>query len=111
MKAVQNQIMFHKNLKHMSAQFQPNIAADLFRIHTIITRGIGVSIRCCRIISENELRTFDGFLNYVLTLSTVIDSYHLEGSMGFDETIPAGVKSITPIPFPVIPGHCYIVEL
>ena len=53
----------------------PNIAADLVRIHRVITRGLEVSIQHTR--APLEAATAAGFVSYVQTLAWVLHGHHV----------------------------------
>jgi hemerythrin-like domain-containing protein len=53
----------------------PNIAADLARIHRVITRGLEVSIRHSH--SPLDPETAPGFVSYARTLDWVVHGHHV----------------------------------
>ena len=66
---------------------QPNIAADLIRIHSIITRGLDVSIEHAQSFARDgdfDAPTQEGFIIYVRSLLSVLHAHHLtEDEMAF----------------------------
>ena len=66
----------------MSQPHGPNVAADLVRIHRVITRGLKVSIRHSR--SRLAAATALGFVIYAQTLAWVLHGHHVgEDQMAF----------------------------
>jgi len=64
----------------MSEPNQPNIAADLIRIHSVVTRGLKVSIERCQEFAQNgfpDAVTREGFVDYVQSLVSVLHAHHL----------------------------------
>ncbi|NIM95225.1 MAG: hypothetical protein GTO18_16125 [Anaerolineales bacterium] len=64
----------------MSDQPVPNVAVSLITIHKVITRGLKVSLENISVFSQEgftDSSTQEGFLNYVRSLSSVIQSHHL----------------------------------
>jgi hemerythrin-like domain-containing protein len=64
-----------KEESNMSQPSGPNIAADLIRIHRVITRGLEVSIQHSR--APLAAATAAGFITYVRTLSWVLHGHHV----------------------------------
>jgi hemerythrin-like domain-containing protein len=60
----------------MNKQDQPNVAKDLHRIHTIITRGIEVSTKKCREFLDKKENVPVGFLDFVQAFSVVLKAHH-----------------------------------
>jgi hemerythrin-like domain-containing protein len=59
---------------------QPNIGADMIRIHRVITRGLNVAIeRSQAYVQEGfaDATTRAGFVYYVRSLASVLDAHHL----------------------------------
>jgi len=68
----------------MNNEFQPNVANDIRRIHSIITRALNVSIENIPSLRQKGTGVRDGFLNYLQCLATVINGHHLaEDEIGF----------------------------
>jgi hypothetical protein len=64
----------------MSQPTQPNVAADMIRIHSIITRGLNVSIERSRAFARDgfpNASTREGFVSYVQGLVSVLHAHHL----------------------------------
>jgi hemerythrin-like domain-containing protein len=59
----------------MTGAHEPNVAADLVRIHRVITRGLEVSIRHSR--APLDAATAAGFVSYVQTLAWVLHGHHV----------------------------------
>jgi hemerythrin-like domain-containing protein len=59
----------------MSQLHGPDVAADLVRIHRVITRGLEVSIRHSR--APLRAATAAGFVTYVQTLAWVLHGHHV----------------------------------
>jgi len=59
----------------MTQSSGPDVAADLVRIHRVITRGLEVSIRHSR--APLEAATAAGFVAYVQTLAWVLHGHHV----------------------------------
>jgi hypothetical protein len=71
----------------MSEKNQPNVAADLIRIHAIVTRGLRVGIERSQAFAQDgfpDASTREGFVSYVQTLVAVLHGHHLaEDELGF----------------------------
>jgi hypothetical protein len=64
----------------MSQPNQPNVAADLVRIHSVITRGLDVSIDRSQAFAQAgfpDASTKVGFVNYVQSLASLLHAHHL----------------------------------
>lgn len=64
----------------MSESNQPNVAADFIRIHSVVTRGLKVSIERCQDFAQNgfpDAVTRQGFVDYVQSLVSVLHAHHL----------------------------------
>jgi len=64
----------------MSEVRKPNVGADMLRIHSVITRGLGVSIERSASYAEKgypDAATQAGFVLYVQTLVSVLSGHHL----------------------------------
>jgi hemerythrin-like domain-containing protein len=64
----------------MSTVATPNVGADMLRIHSVITRGLGVSIERSGVFAEQgypDAATQEGFVLYVQTLAAVLSVHHL----------------------------------
>ena len=62
------------------SQQESNIAVSFLGIHSIITRGLTVSIENARVFSQQgfkEEKSREGFLNYLRALSSVVNAHHL----------------------------------
>jgi hemerythrin-like domain-containing protein len=59
---------------------QPNIAADLIRIHSVVTRGLSVSLERGQTFARDgfpDASTREGFVSYVQSLVSVLHAHHL----------------------------------
>jgi hemerythrin-like domain-containing protein len=59
---------------------QPNVAADMVRIHSVITRGLNVSIEHSQAFAREgfpDASTREGFVSYVQSLVSVLHAHHL----------------------------------
>jgi hypothetical protein len=59
---------------------QPNIAADLIRIHSVVTRGLSVSLERGQTFARDGFpddATREGFVSYVQSLVSVLHAHHL----------------------------------
>jgi hemerythrin-like domain-containing protein len=64
----------------MSQSNQPNIAADLIRIHSVVTRGLRVSLEHGQTFARDGFpddTTQQGFVAYVQSLVAVLHAHHL----------------------------------
>ncbi len=65
----------------------PNLGADLLRIHSIISRGLQISISYSRQFEKNgfpSAKIREGFFSYVQSLLSVLDAHHnLEDELAF----------------------------
>lgn len=64
----------------MTQPNQPNIAADLIRIHSVVTRGLSVSLEHGQTFAGNGFpddTTQQGFVDYVQSLVSVLHAHHL----------------------------------
>jgi hemerythrin-like domain-containing protein len=64
----------------MSEPSQPNVAADLVRIHSVVTRGLKVSIERSQAFAQGGFpddTTRQGFVDYVQSLVSVLHAHHL----------------------------------
>jgi hypothetical protein len=64
----------------MSQSNQPNVAADLSRIHSLITRGLKVSLERGQVFAQDgfpDASTREGFVDYVQSLVSVLHAHHL----------------------------------
>jgi hemerythrin-like domain-containing protein len=64
----------------MSEPSQPNVAADLVRIHSVVTRGLKVSLERSRAFAHDGFpddTTRQGFVDYVQSLVSVLNAHHL----------------------------------
>lgn len=64
----------------MSEMGQPNIAADLIRIHAIVTRGLKVSMENSQVFAQEgfpDASFREGFVSYVQSLASVLHGHHL----------------------------------
>jgi hemerythrin-like domain-containing protein len=63
----------------MSETNQPNVAADLKRIHAVITRGLAVTIEKSQLFAEQGIPdsgTGQGFSAYVRSLESILQAHH-----------------------------------
>lgn len=64
----------------MSVSTNPDIAADLARIHLVVTRGVAVAREHCQVFARDgfpDAMTREGFIRYVESLVMVLDGHHL----------------------------------
>ncbi len=64
----------------MSEQHESNLAASFLNIHSIITRGLKVSIESVQGVLQHGFqneRYREGLFNYIRALSSVLNSHHL----------------------------------
>ena len=64
----------------MSQARAPNVGADMLRIHSVITRGLSVSIEQSAGFAQQgypDAATQNGFVLYVQTLGSVLSAHHL----------------------------------
>jgi hemerythrin-like domain-containing protein len=64
----------------MTVSTNPDIAADLTRIHLVVTRGVAVAREHCQTYARDgfpDAATQEGFIRYVEALVTVLDGHHL----------------------------------
>lgn len=64
----------------MPGTIGPNLGADLVRIHSVITRGLRVSMDHCRAFARDgfpDEATRQGFFTYVRTLAGVTHGHHV----------------------------------
>lgn len=64
----------------MSQLNQPNIAADMIRIHSVVTRALDVSIVRSQAFAQSGFpddSTREGFVDYVHSLVSVLHAHHL----------------------------------
>lgn len=64
----------------MSDVGTPNVGADMLRIHSVITRGLSVSIERSASYAQGgypDAATQEGFVLYVQTLASVLSAHHL----------------------------------
>ena len=64
----------------MSQLNPPNIAADLIRIHSVVTRGLSVSLERGQTFAGDgfpDASTREGFVDYVQSLVSVLHAHHL----------------------------------
>jgi hemerythrin-like domain-containing protein len=86
----------------MSQSNQPNVAADLIRIHSLITRGLKVSIERGQVFAQDgfpDASTREGFVDYVQSLVSVLNAHHLTE----DELVFPYLRDLMPgTPFDVL---------
>lgn len=64
----------------MSVSTHPDIAADLARIHLVVTRGVAVAREHCQAFARDgfpDATTREGFTRYVEALVALLDGHHL----------------------------------
>jgi hemerythrin-like domain-containing protein len=64
----------------MTQPNQPNIAADLIRIHSVVNRGLSVSLEHGQTFAREGFpddATREGFVRYVQSLVSVLNAHHL----------------------------------
>jgi hemerythrin-like domain-containing protein len=64
----------------MAESYQPNVAKDLARIHSVITRALRVAAERSQAFAQQgypDASTREGFASYVRSLVSVLDGHHL----------------------------------
>jgi len=86
----------------MSDSNHPSVARDIYFIHLVITRALNVAIEYCQSLQGKTIADFSidpGFLNYVQSFVTLLDSHHLVE----DEVIfPYFQNKLSEVPFDVM---------
>ena len=86
----------------MSQPNQPNIAADLIRIHSVVTRGLSVSLERGLTFAGDgfpDASTREGFVDYVQSLVSVLHAHHL----GEDELAFPYLRDLLPgVPYDLL---------
>ena len=76
----------------MSEHPSPNFGEDMLRIHKVISRGLTVASEKSLSVAQQGFHAeeeWEGFLNYVRTLATVIHAHHLlEDEIAFPQAKP-----------------------
>lgn len=86
----------------MSESNKPNIGADLIRIHSVITRGLDVSIEHSQSFAQEgypDASTREGFVSYVQTLVPVLHAHHLTED---DLAFPYFREKLPDVPFDLL---------
>jgi hemerythrin-like domain-containing protein len=86
----------------MSQLNPPNIAADLIRIHSVVTRGLSVSLERGQTFAGDgfpDALTREGFVDYVQSLVSVLHAHHL----GEDELAFPYLRDLLPgVPYDLL---------